>query len=80
MTRMQGITNERASWLARALFAGVRRKAGNVSETFRIAGFNPRVLLGWCLFEAAIDSERQLDPRLRKLAELKTAAMVGCPV
>jgi alkylhydroperoxidase family enzyme len=80
MARMQGITNERAGWLVRALFAGIRRKAGNVSETFRIAGHNPRVLLGWSLFEAAIDSERQLDAKLRKLAELKTAAMVGCPV
>jgi hypothetical protein len=79
MARMQGVTNERASWLTRAIFAGVRRKAGEVSEGFRLAGLNPRVLLGWSLFEAAIDSERQLDAKLRKLAEIKTAAMVGCP-
>ena len=79
MARIQGITNGRASWLVRALFAGVRRKAGSVSESLRIAGFNPRILLGWSLMEAAIDSERQLDAKLRKLAEVKTAALVGCP-
>ena len=79
MARMEGISDGKASRLARLLFAGVRRKTGSVSESFRIAGWNPRVLLGWSLMEAAIDSERQLDAKLRKLAEIKTAAMVGCP-
>ena len=79
MARMPGVPNEKAGWLVKGLFAGVRRKAGSVSESFRIAGWNPRILLGWSLMEAALDSERQLDAKLRKLAEIKTAAMVGCP-
>ncbi len=79
MARMEGISDEKASRLARMIFAAVRRKTGSVSESFRIMGWSPRLLLGWSLMEATIDNERQLDAKLRKLAEIKTAAMVGCP-
>ena len=51
MARMPGVPQEQTGWLVKALFAGVRRKAGSVSESFRIAGWNPRILLGWSLHD-----------------------------
>ncbi len=79
MARMKGVSDERAGGVVRFLFRGIRQKAGRVSDTFRIAAFNPRILIGWSAFEYALDGAEDLPPNLRKLAELKVSMLVGCP-
>jgi hypothetical protein len=79
MARMRGVEEGRAGLVARAIFREVRRQAGKLSEAFPILAHAPSVLRGWTAFEFFMGRTRAVDPKLRKLAELKTAVMIGCP-
>lgn len=79
MARMAGLTDREAGWIARYIFRAVRRRIGQVTDTFRIAAHAPGLLLGWSLHELAFERATAVDRRLRTLAQLKTAALIGCP-
>jgi alkylhydroperoxidase family enzyme len=76
---MAGVTDKEAGWIARLVFQGVRRRVGRVTDTFRIAAHAPGLLLGWALHELAFERASTVDRRLRTLAQLKTAVLIGCP-
>jgi hypothetical protein len=77
---MAGLTDREAGWIARFIFRAVRRRAGGrLTDTFRIAAHAPGLLLGWSLHELAFERAATVDRRLRTLAQLKTAALIGCP-
>ena len=79
MARIRGVSDRDAGWISRLIFRGVRRRVGRVSDTWRIAAHRPGLLLGWALHELAYERERTLDRRLRTLAQLKVAVLIGCP-
>jgi len=79
MARVPGVPEREASWLSRLIFRGVRRRTGHVAETWKIAAHRPGLLLGWALHELSYERTHDLDRRLRTLAQLKVAALVGCP-
>ena len=79
MAHMPGVTDHEASWIARLIFRGIRRRVGRLSDTWRIAAHTPGLLLGWTLHELAFERARRVDQRLRTLAQLKTAVLIGCP-
>lgn len=79
MSRMKGVPEREAGWLSRSIFRGIRRRTGGVSDTWKIAAHRPGLLLGWALHELAYERSNRLDRRLRSLAQLKVAALVGCP-
>ena len=80
MSRMPGVGDREASWIAQFIFRGIRRRVGRLSETWKIAAHKPGLLLGWTLHELAFDRARGVDRRLRMLAQLKVAVLIGCPV
>ena len=79
MSRLAGVTDQEATWLSRLILRALRRRLGRLSDTWRIAAHAPGLLLGWVLHELMFDRARGVDRRLRTLAQLKTAAMIGCP-
>ncbi len=79
MARMRGVSEREASWIARFVFRGIRSRGGHVSDTWKIAAHRPGLLLGWALHELSYERTNGLDRRLRTLAQLKVAALVGCP-
>lgn len=79
MSRMPGVPEREASWLSRLVFRGIRRRAKHLADTWTIAAHQPGLLLGWALHELAYERANDLDRRLRRLAQLKVAALVGCP-
>ena len=79
MPRLPGVRDRDASWLTRLVFRGIRRRAGRLADTWRIAAHAPGLLFGWSLHELALERARGVDRRLRTLAQLKTAALIGCP-
>ena len=79
MARMAGLTDKEAGWIAKLVFRGVRRRVGKLTDTFRIAAHAPGLLLGWALHELAYERANKVDRRLRTLAQLKTAVLIGCP-
>jgi hypothetical protein len=79
MSRIAGVADREAGWIARFVFRGVRRRVGRLTDTWRIAAHAPGLLLGWALHELAYERARRVDRRLRTLAQLETAVLVGCP-
>ena len=79
MARMAGLTDREGGWIARFIFRAVRRRVGRVTDSFRIAAHAPGLLLGWSLHELAFERATAVERRLRTLAQLKTAALIGCP-
>ena len=79
MSRMAGVPEREARWLSRLIFRGIRRRTGRVVDTWRIAAHQPGLLLGWALHELSYERTHDLDRRLRSLAQLKVAALFGCP-
>lgn len=79
MARMTGVSDREASWIARLILRGIRQRVGHVADTWRIAAHRPGLLLGWALHEQSYERTRGLDRRLRTLAQLKVAVLIGCP-
>ena len=77
MSRLPGVEEQKASWISRLIFRGIRKRVGTVSDTWKVAAHTPGLVLGWALHELVYDRSKQLDRRLRTLAQLKVAALVG---
>jgi hypothetical protein len=65
--------------LLRAVYAITRRRLGRMIEPIAIAGHHPRLMLGMGAFEQALQGAHRIDPKLRALAVLKAAGLIGCP-
>jgi hypothetical protein len=79
MARIEGVTDEKASLISRVLFRIALRRLGRISEMWRICAHVPKVHLGRGLFELLLDRSALVERRLRWLAVIKTAMLVGCP-
>ena len=79
MARIEGIRKENASLISRILFRAARRRLGRVTEAWQINAYVPRLHFGRGLFELLLDGSRHVPHRLRRLADIKTAMLIGCP-
>ncbi|HXG11494.1 MAG TPA: carboxymuconolactone decarboxylase family protein [Gemmataceae bacterium] len=70
------LTDAQASDAARAIFQTLQSKLGMVPNIFRTLGHAPDVLQATLDLDAAI--RRDLDPKLRELAYLKTSQLNNC--
>ncbi len=80
MPRIAGISHGRASAFTRLFYWAVQRKVGRVSDMWKIAAHVPSLLWIRGIFELLLDRSNLVERRIRKLAELKAATLVGCPV
>jgi alkylhydroperoxidase family enzyme len=55
-----------------------RRRFGRPPATIDAYLHHPRLLMGYGTFETAVERSHRVDERLKSLAELKAAAVVGC--
>jgi alkylhydroperoxidase family enzyme len=55
-----------------------RRKYGRTMDPLKATGHNPKVLGAVALYESRVAKWRALDPGLKHLAEMVTAARIGC--
>ncbi len=79
MPRMSGVEPKQAPWHVRLIYWAVKRRLGQVSESMKILAHDPRLLRQWTRMTRYSEAKGELLPRLRRLAMLKTAMMVGCP-
>jgi len=68
----RGLLVQIARWFA-------RRRFGRVPTPVDTYAHSPALLAAVGGFELAIDRAHRVEPRLRAIAELKVAALVGCP-
>ncbi|OEU88449.1 carboxymuconolactone decarboxylase [Streptomyces abyssalis] len=67
----RGISLRIAEWYS-------RRKYGKAMDPVRAVAHNPKVLSATLLYESRIAKWRDLDPGLKHLAEMVSAARIGC--
>ena len=79
MARIEGVPQSRASWPLRFAYRFARRRYGRVPEPLAVAAHHVWIFRGVGAYELALDHARLVDAKLKALAEIKVAALVGCP-
>ena len=78
MARIDGVNDADASLVTRGLFLGAKRIAGRVPEPLRIMAHSKPVMWADGLFELALGRAHAVPMRLKTLASIKVAMLVGC--
>ena len=78
MARIEGVSDAQAGLLTRGVFSGAKRVAGQVPEPLRLMAHSKPVMWADAIFELALQRANTVPPRLKALAGIKTAAMIGC--
>jgi 4-carboxymuconolactone decarboxylase len=82
---MKGVEPAEAGWFMRLVYWVVRRKFGKltgkraVPEPVKIAAHHPRVLRAMGSMESGLAAARSVPTKLKQLASLKAATLIGCP-
>lgn len=79
MSRIPGVPEETAPADVRAVYESARRKYGMVPLPLRVAAHHPEIFTAYTSFEGAFARAARVDGRLKALAVVKAAALVGCP-
>lgn len=77
--RVQGVSESQAGWLTRLIYRALRKKIGVVPKSKTLAAWHTPTLLASSWMDAVNADARTLPHSLKELAQLKVAAMVGCP-
>jgi hypothetical protein len=84
-SRIEGISDERAGLFARFVFWLTRRKLrkldgnGRVVGPVRVMAHHPTLLATYGSFESGLERCRKVPERLKSLAMIRAATLVGCP-
>ena len=70
------LADAQASEAAKGIFQNLQAKMGKVLNIFRTLGLAPEILQATLAFNQAI--QKELDPKLRELAYLKTTQVNQC--
>jgi len=82
---MKGVEPAEAGWLTRFVYWFVRRKLGKLTgkdrliEPIKIAAHHPRLMRALGQMESGMEAATAVAVKLKRLASLHTAMLVGCP-
>jgi hypothetical protein len=85
MARIKGIEPADASWLTRLIYWLVQRKVGKLTgqkrliEPVKITAHHPRLLKALGQMEMGQEAAKSVPIRLKSLASIKAATLIGCP-
>jgi alkylhydroperoxidase family enzyme len=79
MSRVVGVSDQKAGWFLKLLYFLARRQVGHVPEPLRVMAHHGAILGGAAAFETAFARARRVPARLKDLAALRAATLVGCP-
>ena len=79
MARIEGIPEHKAGLATRFAYWFSQRRFGKVAEPLRAMAHHPTLLRGYAAFELSLDRSGLVDDRLKNLAGLKAATLIGCP-
>jgi hypothetical protein len=78
MSRIEGLQDKDAGFIARRIFKAAGKMRGAVPEPLRLMARNSGVMWAAVGFELGIGRAKSLDEKIKSLASLKAASMVGC--
>jgi hypothetical protein len=79
MARISGVPEPKAGLFARFVYRASRKLFGKVAEALTVTANHKHVFFGAAMMERAQAKSEFVPMKLKALAELRTAAMVGCP-
>lgn len=79
MARIEGIPTHEAGLMVRLAYWFSKRMVGKVVEPAMIIAHHPWIFRAYGAYEFMLGRARLVDERLKALASLKAAALVGCP-
>jgi hypothetical protein len=83
MARIPGAPRNQGG-LLRRLFVGIvysltQRRLGRLILPVQVTAHHPKIFWGYVHMEQSQASSKLIDPKLKGLAELRVATLVGCP-
>jgi hypothetical protein len=83
MARISGAARKQGG-LIRRLLVGIvyfltHRRLGRVIMPIQVTAHHPRIFWGYLQMEQSQTGSKLIDARLKGLAELRVATLVGCP-
>jgi hypothetical protein len=63
----------------RIVYSRIRRRLGHVVMPIQVTAHHPKVFRGYIGMERSQMAARLVDHKLKGLAELRVATLVGCP-
>ena len=79
MQRLPGIARADAPEEIARVYDAATAHYGKLLDPLVVTAHNPEVFRAYVGFETGMAQARALEPRLKVLAELKAAALIGCP-
>lgn len=79
MNRATGVQDSEAGLRTRLVYWLVKRRLGRVPLRVRIRARDPKLLMLAGRMDLNVASRGVVPQKLKELAQLKVAAMVGCP-
>ena len=78
MARIEGVRPDRAGAFARFVYRLARRRFGFVPEPAAVMAHHGAIMGAYGTYETLAERARLVERRLKVLASLKTATLVGC--
>jgi len=83
MARIPGASTNQGGPIRRLLVGTVywltRRRLGRIIVPVQVTAHHPKIFWGYIQMEQSQASSKLVDPKLKGLAELRVATLVGCP-
>jgi len=83
MARIAGADPKRQGWLSglftRIVYGMTKRKLGRVIAPVQVTAHHSRILWSYGQMEQTLAASSLVDVRLKRLAEIRVATLVGCP-
>ncbi len=79
MARILGVPESKAGFFARFAYSIARKRLGKVPEPMTVIAHHPKVFQAYGGYEYFSEKAHLVDAKLKCLAELKTATLIGCP-
>jgi len=77
--RIEEVSKTKASLFVRLAYWFSQRRFGKVADPLKVMGHHSWISFGSGVFELAGERARLVESRLKDLAQIKAATLVGCP-
>lgn len=79
MSRLPGVEAAQAGLLTRFIYWLVKRRLGRVPASVKIRAYSPKLLRVVGQMDQFDAKPNTVPPRVKRLAQLRVATLVGCP-
>ena len=76
--RIRGLSEEEAGKL-RGLYRAARERYGKLPDPLTVMAYNPAALSAHMKYDENFNTSQLVDMKLKEIAQIKVATLVGCP-